>query len=200
MKRIINSNIDNIYVLMYLQPIFYEDSEIFSAVSFNRKTGRYITDINPDRVINGPLSGPGEELESPIKDEWEAFIDDCKFLVNEVGFTIIESYRSIESKKSEYVIMFGIDDTPCGSIIYDLRISDHPFPVTFPEEAKDKALEYLTMEKILDGSATKAGIDFKVIGVIVGGVKKDSWNRSINRLYNLLVRTRNKLQIRIKKS
>lgn len=185
-----------IEVVMYLHPIIYDSSDIFGAVEFNEGDKRYHTDINPSRVINGPLSGPGEELENPIKEEWDSFIEDCKFIIRETGFTIIESERSQESNKSEYVLMYGIENAPCGTIVFDLRISDHPFDATFPEEYKDKAIEYLKDNKILDGEATQAGIDFQVEKVIVGAVREDSWDRAINRLYDLLKRLRRKIRVR----
>ena len=51
--------------------------------------GKWACDTNPSRVIDGPLSGIGEELENPIKDEYDQFIDDCKFLIEHSGFIII---------------------------------------------------------------------------------------------------------------
>ena len=142
--------------------------------------------MNPDRRINGPLSDYGQELEPPIKDEYDKFVDDCIWLVKELGFTVIKRFRSTDSEKSEYVILFGIDNTPCGSIVYDLRISDHPLDATFPEELKDEALAFLQMKKVLDESATKAGINFRVEKVTVGSVANDSWDRAFDRLFNKL--------------
>lgn len=212
MKRFKSSNIqqqDNtIHVTMYLYPMIYSyfeeivenasPEEITSAVSFNELDRRYHTDINPSRIINGPLSSYGEELENPIKYEYDGFKEDCVWLIKEVGFTIIDRHTSTSSEKSEYVVVFGIDDTPCGSLVYDIRISDHPFDAKFPEELKDKALEYLKMENILDGTASKVGIDFSVEKVTVGSVKDDTWDRAFNRLYDLLKRLRNKVQLRLK--
>lgn len=204
MKRYIKSsndaNIDNtIHVVMYLKPIFYSNSKIFSSISFDKNDGRYHTDINPNRIINGPLSGPGEELEPPIKDEWEDFVEDCKYLVTELGFTIIDTSVSIESKKSTYIITYGIEGRQCGTLVYDLRISDHPYDATFPEDAKDTAEQYLKMNKVLDGSATKANIDFQVEKVTVGTVTNDTWDRAFNRLYNLLRRMKRKVIVKYNK-
>lgn len=190
MKRVIRSSVEKnenqIQVTMYLHPIIYAGSEVLGAVTFDKKDRRYHTDINPDRVINGPLSGPGEALENPIKDEWESFIEDCKFVIKEVGFTIIASKQSDVSKKSEYILTYGIGDTPCGTIACNLRISDHPFNATFPEESKDKVLEYFKENKILDGSATRAGIDFQVEKITIGSVKSDSWDVALQRLYEVM--------------
>ena len=207
MKRYIHSDtqvFSAINVTIYLHPIIYADSEfiqdivpVASTVSIDDH-GKYHTDTNPSKVINGPLSDYGVELEPPISDEWNNFVDDCKWLIKEVGFTEIKSERSITSKKSEYVLLYGIDDSPCGSIIYDLRISEHPFDAIFPEEYKDAALEYLKMNKILDGTATKAGIDFQIEKITVGSVKYDTWDRALNRLYNLLRTLKKKVQIRLK--
>lgn len=174
---------------MYLHPIIYVDSEeITASISWNKDDRRYHTDVNPYRVINGPLSAYGEELETPIKEEYDAFIEDCANLVEKMGFTIIDRYRSTDSEKSEYLILFGMKDKPYGLIVYDLRISDHPFDAMFPEELKDKALQYLTMNKVLDETATKAGINFQVEKVTVGTVKRDSWDRALNRLFDRLKR------------
>lgn len=207
MKRYIHSDINMlpmISVTMYLHPIIYADSKfiqdtvpVASAVSVDDH-GKYHTDINPSRVINGPLSDYGVELEPPISDEWNSFIEDCKWLIREVGFAEIKSERSESSKKSEYILLYGINDTPCGSIVYDLRISEHPFDATFPDEYKDAALEYLQVNKILDGTATKADIDFQIEKITVGSVKYDTWDRALNRLYNLLRTMKKKVQIRLK--
>lgn len=189
----------NIKITMYLRPIIYGSSDVFGAVTFDSQNKKYHTDINPARVINGPLSGPGEELEPPISKEWDSFIQDCKFVVEEAGFVVIQSERSSDSNKSEYILLYGMDDAPCGTLVFDLRLSDHPFDATFPEKYKDKALEYLKENKILDGTATKAGIDFQIESIVVGLVKNDSWDRAINRLYNLLSRIRTKIRIRNKR-
>lgn len=203
MKRIISNDIlvdeNTIRVVMFWEPIFYEDSEIFAATSFDPKKHRYHTDVNPSRIINKCLSEDGEELEQPLKGEWESFIKDCKWLVETVGFTIIKSYRSEVSKKSEYVIVFGINDTPCGKVIYDLRISDHTIDdLSFPQEVKDMVMEYLKVNKVLDGSATEAGIDFKISQVLVGGVKNDTWDRAFNRLHNVLRKMKSSVQVKLK--
>lgn len=188
---------ETINVVIYLYPILYESSEILSAVTID-KGGKYHTIVNPSRIINGPLSGVGEELQSPLKEEWESFIKDCEWLITETGFTVIDSDPSKVSKKSEYFIVYGIDDTPCGSIAFDLRLSDHPFDAKFPDEYKDIVLDYFKEHDILDDTATKAGIDFQVEKVTVGSVKEDSWDRAFNRLYLLLRRMKSKIKIRLK--
>lgn len=205
MKKLINnqsdlsilSDEDTIHIVMYLYPIIYSDIAIYASAGYNPNDKKYHTDVNPTRVINGPLSGPGEELEPPISDEWEAFIADCVWLVKELGFTVIHTEKSENSKKSEYVITYGIDKTPCGTIVYDLRISDHPFDVTFPEELKDVALEHLKINNVLSGDATKAGIDFQVEKVTVGSVRNDSWDRAFNRVYLKLKEMRRKVRTRL---
>lgn len=184
-----------IHVTMYLEPIFYETSEILSTVSFNEETGKFETDTNPSRIINGPFTSKGEELGSPIKEEWEHFIDDCAYMTKYAGFQIISMYLSPDSKKSEYFIIFGLDDKPYGKLVYDLRVSDHPLEdLHFPDEVKDDVLKYLKVNKILDGTATSKGIDFKVENVLVGNVKEDTWNRALNRLYSKLLKMRSDLQ------
>lgn len=183
-----------IHVTVYLHPNIYEDSEpVTSAIQFINKKPQ--TTVNPSRVINGPLSEYGEELEPPIQEELDEFIDDCSRLVDNAGFTIIKRERSTDSKKSEYIVVFGMNDEPCGTIVFDLRISDHPFDATFPEELKDEVMEYLKMNKILDESATKAGINFQVEKVTIGSVKYDTWSRAFDRLGNVL----DKMRIRVRR-
>lgn len=157
----------------------------------------YHTDVNPSRRINGPLSDVGEELEPPIREELDHFIEDCRFLIRELGFVIISQNISEDSKKSEYFIVFGMEDEPCGTLVFDLRISDHPLDTTFPESAKDEVLEYLKMNNVLDGTATKAGIDFAVEKVTISSVSEDSWDKAFNRLFNTLKNMRNKVRARL---
>lgn len=179
--------IEEIHITMYLHPEIYSDSEaIVCSVKWDNSRKKYYTDVNPYREINGPLSEYGQELEPPIKEEYDNFIEDCKWLIIDSGFTIITQYRSTDSKKSEYVVVFGMNDEPCGKLIYELRISDHPFHATFPEELKDEVVEYLKMTKVLDESATKAGINFQIEKVTVGSVKHDTWGRAFDRLSDVL--------------
>ena len=183
-----------IHIIMYLHPIVYADSEAILGSIYQDEKQNYHTDINPNREINGPLSEYGDELEPPIEEEYNAFVDDCVDLVKAYGFTIIKRIRSTDSKKSEYIILFGIDDTPYGAIVYDLRISDHPFDATFPKELRSDVLKYLKMNKVLDESATEAGINFSVKKVTVGEVKHDTWDRAFNRLNRKLRDMRNSIK------
>ena len=64
-----------------------------------------------------------------------------------------------------------------------LRVSDNPFNATFPEEYKEKVLEYLNENSILDGTATKAGIDFQVEKVVADGVTLAYWSDAMLQLY-----------------
>lgn len=194
-RKVVNVDENTIHVTMYLKPeIFMNSGLVTASVNYNNSDKKYHTDINPYASINGPLSNYGELLEPPIKEEYEAFIDDCIFLIEAAGFTIISKKTSTNSTKSRYILMFGMKDNPCGSVIFDLRISDHPFDVSFPEELKDEALEYLKMNKVLDESATKAGINFVVEKVTVGSVKNDTWDRAFGRLDRLLTRMRRRVR------
>lgn len=188
-----------IHVVMYLRPEIYMNSALVTAsVNYDAKSRKYHTDVNPNRRINGPLSDYGQELEPPIKEEYDKFIDDCVWLVEELGFTVIKRFRSTDSEKSEYIILFGIDNQPCGLMVYDLRISDHPLDATFPEEFKDEALEFLEMQKVLNESATKAGINFRVEKVTVGSVANDSWDRAFDRLFNKLKQMKRRIKTLLK--
>ena len=168
---------NHIQVTVYLHPLLYVDSEVFDSA---------LTDVNQNIFINPPLPGLGEELENPIKDEWRRFIKDCVYVTKEAGFNITNNEYDSESNKSEAVITYGIGNKPHGTIICNLRISDHPFDAAFPEEYKAKVQEYLKESSILDGSARDAGIDFQVEKVIVGGIETDSWLNGFDKLYSLM--------------
>lgn len=69
---------DTIKVVMYLRPLIHVDSEIIlGSVYKDDIHSKYHTDVNPDRLINGPFSDWGQELEPPIQAEYDAFIDGC---------------------------------------------------------------------------------------------------------------------------
>lgn len=199
MKRLIKTDdFEPIKITMYLYPLIYSDSEaVTGSVSFNKKEHRYHTDINPSRMINGPLSGYKQELENPIKEEYDSFIDDCVWLIKEVGFTILKQERSTNSEKSEYIVIFGMDDEPCFTLIYELRISDHPFSAKFPEEWKDEIVEKLNMEWVLDGTLHKEGIDFAIDKITVGAKKDDTWDKAFQRLYDTLAKIRRRIRARL---
>lgn len=190
------TDIPTIHVQMFIRPIFYENSRIASSVEFDRDKKKWVSDNNPSRIINGPLSGPGEELGSPISEEYDRFIEDCKFIIEQCGFIIIHSERSDSSNKSEYILMFGMKNKPYGRLVFDFRISDHALKEQhFPDRFKEKAKEYLTMNHILDGTAQEQGIDFQVDKVLVGNVQNDTWNRALNRLAGRLNILKSKVQI-----
>ena len=68
-----------------------------------------------------------------------------------------------------------------------LRVSDNPFNATFPEEYKEKVLEYLNENSILDGTATKASIDFQVEKVVVAATTLAFWSDAMLQLYNVMI-------------
>ena len=178
MNTVQPSNIENrIQVTVYLHPLLYVDSEVFDSA---------LTDVKQNIFINPPLPGLGEELENPIKDEWERFIRDCVFVTKEAGFSIINNEYDSESNKSEAVITYGIGNNPSGTIICNLQISEHPFDATFPEEYKAKVQEYLKESSILNGTARKAGIDFQIEKVIVNDIETESWLNGFTKLYSLM--------------
>lgn len=185
---------NTIHITMYLRPEIYTSSQfIRGSIYWDKAKHKYYSD-NTSRRINGPLSDYGQELEPPIQEEYDHFIEDCVELIEEFGFVIIDRHRSTDSKKSEYILLFGMESTPCGSIVYELRISDHPLDVTFPEEFKQEALEYLKMNKVLDGSASKAGINFRVEKILIGQVTDDTWDRALDRLFNRLKQMKKRIQ------
>lgn len=193
------TSIPTIHIQMFIKPIFYEDSRIASSVEFDKHTKKWVSDNNPSRIINDALSGPGEELGSPISEEYDRFIDDCKFIIKQCGFIIIHSERSDTSNKSEYILMFGMKNKPYGRLVFDFRISDHALKgQQFPDSFKEKAKEYLTMNHILGGTAQEQGIDFQVDKVLIGNVHNDTWNKALNRLAGRLKILKSKVQIATK--
>ena len=150
-------------VTIYLYPILYEDT----------------------KIINGYLPDFGEELESPIKECWESFIKDCKFVIQEAGFTV-KSINNKELMKPEVVLSYCKDHVVYGTMTVKLRVSDNPFDATFPEAYKENVLEYLNENSILDGTATKAGMDFQVEKVIAAGETLVYWYDAMYHLYNVM--------------
>ena len=147
-------------VTIYLYPILYEST----------------------KIINGYLPDFGEELENPIKECWESIINDCKFVIQEAGFTV-KSINNNELMKSEVVLSYCKGHVVYGSMTVNLRISDDPLDSTFPEVYKEKVLEHLNENSILDGTAAKAGIDFQVEKVVVAGVTLPFWSDTMLQLY-----------------
>ena len=147
-------------VIIYLYPILYEGT----------------------KIINGYSTYFGEELESPIKECWESFIKDCKFVIQEAGFTV-KSTNNNELMKPEVVLSYCKDHVVYGTMTVKLRMSESPFDATFPEAYKEKVLEYLNENSILDGTATKADIDFQVEKVVVAGVTLPFWSDTMLQLY-----------------
>ena len=88
--------------------------------------------------------------------------------------------------KPEVVLTYCKDHVVYGSMTVKLRISDDPFDATFPEAYKEKVLEYLNENSILDGTATKAGIDFQVEKVVAAGVTLAFWSDAMLLLYNAM--------------
>lgn len=164
MLKQIGSTEKRLQVTMYLYPIIYEGT----------------------KIINGYLSDFGEELEPPIKECWESFINDCRFVIQEAGFSV-KSTDNNELMKPEVVLLFCKDHVTCGSITVTLQISDNPFDASFPEAYKEKVLEYLNENSILDGTATKAGIDFQVEKVVADGVTLAYWSDAMLQLYNEMI-------------
>ncbi len=179
---------NTIQFTVYLHPIIYEDSKVMEGVEYDKSLFRDMTERIPIKLINEPLSGPGEELENPITSTWNDFIRECEWYTKENGFMVLSEMRNKDSKIAKHVIEMGLENKRCGSIVCDLQVSDSPLDPAFPEEAKDKTMEYLQIERILDGSAFAMGIDFQVERVVVNGSENDCFLRGIDNLYIQLQR------------
>lgn len=168
----------SIKVQVYISPILYENSEILSSVELKKK--KSISKNNPSGIINGPLSESGEELENPMSYAYDCFIDDCKFCIETSGCRIICSEKIDVSDKSEHILLFGKNNKPCGKLIFSFMVSEHPLKsYKFSKKVKKSVAEYLKMNKVMDGTAFVAGIDFYVKKVLVGHVKKNAWYNAI---------------------
>jgi len=154
-----------LHITVYLHPLLYSDSELFGGYDFTEDKLR----ADPNSIstfkgyVNAPLDCEGESFENPISEAWEHYIKELKWYIEQFKFRILSSERKDECEKSEYMISFGTDEADyIETIVCDLKMSDNPFEDDFPEIFKDKVLSYLTIDKILDGTARKAGIDFQV--------------------------------------
>lgn len=163
-------------VTVYLHPLIFKDSAVLGPDA----------DESDPSQING--SGNGDELENPVRGEWDSFVEDCIWLVKEVGFTVIRDERNESPEKAGRIITFGTSDVPRGRIALELRVSERPFDVSFPEIFKERVSERLKMDLILDGAAADAGIDFQVDKVRIGKRKMKDLNDSFNLLYRVLKR------------
>ena len=179
---------NTIQFTVYLHPIIYEDSKVMEGVEYDKSLFRDMTERIPIKLINEPLSGPGEELENPITSTWNDFIRECEWYTKENGFTVLSEMRNKDSKIAKHVIEIGLENKQCGSIVCDLKVSDNPLSPDFPEKARDKVMEHLQMDRILDGSAFAMGIDFQVERVVVNGSENDCFLRGIDNLYIQLQR------------
>lgn len=150
-------------VIIYLYPILYEGT----------------------KIINDFSTYFGEELENPIKECWASFIKDCRFVIQEAGFTV-KSTNNNELMKPEVVLSYCKDHVVYGTMTVKLRVSDNPFDATFPEACKEIFLKYLNENSILDGTAAKAGIDFQVEKVVAAGVTLPFWSDAMYHLYNVM--------------
>ena len=150
-------------VTIYLYPILYEGT----------------------KIINGYLPEFGEELEPPIIEFWESVIRDCKFVTQAAGFTVKRTNNN-ELMKPEVVLSFCKDPVVHGTMTVKLRVSDNPFDATFLEACKEIVLKYLNENSILDGIATKAGIDFQVEKVVTAGMTLAFWSDAMFHLYNVM--------------
>lgn len=189
-----------IRITLNLYPLIYRDSneeivKVSAAVTFDGK--RYHTDVNPDRRMNGPLSDVDQVLSSDLEQELKSFYDDCEFLIETRGFKILDRYRSNESKKSEYFFIFGMNDDPCGVLIFDVRISDHGLDAIVPEEKKKEIYDKLRLDKIIDEHITPENINFKVESVLIGNVEDDSWDRAFYRVDLKLKQLRNRIRVKL---
>ena len=179
---------NTIHFTVYLHPVIYEDSKVMEGVEYDKSMFCDMTECIPIKLINEPLIGPGEELENPITSTWNDYIRECEWYVKETGFTVLSKTRNKDSKITKHVIEMGIENKQCGSIMCDLQMSNSPLFPHFPAEARDKVMQYLQIDRILDGSASDMGIDFQVERVVVNGVENDCFLRGLDSLFIYLQR------------
>ena len=176
-----DANIIDITVLvspsMRSDPTSSNPTHIAAAMYYSSKDKRYHTDVNPDRKIEGPLSEENDILTGDLGIEWDQYIEDCKSLIETVGFIILARDPDPKSPKSRYFIVFGMKSKPFGLLVFDLRVSDHPHTIEFPANSKIDALSQLKRLGIVDAAVTVDDIDFDVESVLVGNVKEDTWDR-----------------------
>lgn len=173
------STYDNsIVVTIYLKPLIYSNSPFLCEVSDSEN--------NSGKCINGSWSEYGEQLENPVKNEWNHFIQDCEYLMTENGLKRFASKQTDGSDKAEYVAFYRKNGADFATLILGLKVADNPFDDTFPEALRPGASEYLKINNMLNGDAAKAGIDFVVEKIQVGNIATDSWDKAFNRMQNRL--------------
>ena len=174
------------------------DSDYSIVATGYKQTGKgnharpYHTDVNPNRKLYGPLSDSNDVLDGDLKLEWDAFIEDCYWLIRDMGFTVLMRDPEPKSPKSRYFIMFGVDDTPYGLMVFDLRISDHSQSngnPQFRDADKQPTVNKLKELGILDENIKVSEVTFVMENVLVGSVGKknpnkyDTWDNAYNRVY-----------------
>lgn len=172
-------------ISVYLKPLIYKNSEILNGTLFDAnvyKKGPW----NDTSVMLNSTVGDGEELENPLESEFDSFAEECKWLVKEAGFTFAETERATETDRILYSISFYKGEAQCGSILFEIKISENPFDESFPENYKAIILEHITPEKLLDGTTKDVGIDFQVEKVVVENMEKNSWYQALDGIYDCL--------------
>lgn len=182
----INRNMkDTIDIIMYLHPLVYSNSAII-RVSQNYE-GEF--DVPPSsRSLNGSWTDYCGDLEPPIIEPYNTFVSDCSWFIKQTDLTITEQESYHDQCKAEYRCSFSWKDTPCGHLVYTMRVSDDPFVDDFPEKYKEDVRRFLVMNKVLDGSAHHEDIDFSIERVLVDGVDYDSWADALWRVGKILDR------------
>ena len=184
-----------LYITIELTPELEDGKPVVATITYkDSRRHTYTTDVNPDRLMNGPLSDPDQPLNAQLRAEYNEFLADCTRIIQYEGFEIITQYDSLDSKKSEYfVIVFGVDGKPYGEIIFNIRVSDHYLDkMKVPENVKQQAE---SDSRVTDNS--NGYIVWSLRNIVVGGVRNDTWQKALNRFTTALNSCRNDVRRRI---
>lgn len=184
-----------ITVTVFIKPIFYKNSEIFSNTNLvseddlKRKNALKFEENDPLCIsaIKGSMDCPGEVLEHPIKFEYEnGFLSNTfDLVIKNMGFRTLVFKQRVDKKKAECRYVFGFDDMPCGTLVFRFLVSmDALDRYKLPKAWKDATLDCLQMNKIFADDFRQYGIDFMIDKAVVGKATYDSWDRAITPLWN----------------
>lgn len=184
-----------LYVTIELTPELEDGKPVVATITYkDSRRHKYVTDVNPDRIMNGPLSDFDQPLNAQLRAECSEFLADCTRIVQYEGFEIVTQYDSLDSKNSEYsVIVFGVDGKPYGEIIFNIRVSDHYLDnMKVPENVKQQAE---SDSRVADNS--NEYIVWSLRNIVVGGVRNDTWQKALDRFTIALNSCRNDVRRKI---
>ena len=196
-----------ITVTLFIKPILYEDSEVFSAVELVSAAERKRKDAlqfyeEPlyARAIKGSPFDPAEELEFPIRCAYERFLEDCEFIGKNTGFQILDRRQTVGSKKAECRFTLGVGHTPCGTFVFAFCVSERALAAyKLPKAWKLAVSACLEMDKILSDDFRKYRMNLAPDKIVVGRATYASWDQALDALWERFAWLKRKAKKRLKR-